>query len=291
MKPPKFEYHNPTTLLQVLDLMHQLGDTARPLAGGQSLVPLMNLRLARPQHLIDLNSVQELRFLRAGNNLLEIGAMTRQRELERSIEILERWPIIAEATSCIGHVQIRNRGTVGGSLAHAFPSAELPLVMVALEASFIVRKENHQRQVASSEFFVNYMTTALEPDELLVAIQVPSLSKHTGWSFQEISLRHGDFALAGVATLLSLNEGLIRDASLILTGRIPIRATEAEEFLRGQKPTESIFQEAARLATVNLEQDSDIHASADYRRRACGVLARRSLQEALARAYPKTKDD
>jgi CO/xanthine dehydrogenase FAD-binding subunit len=290
MKPATFEYYDPTTLYEALDLMSRFGDEARPLAGGQSLVPLMNFRLLRPAHLIDLNGVSELSYLKTENGVLRIGATTRQRALERSADVARRWPLLCEATSFIGHIQIRTRGTVGGSLAHAFPSAELPMAMVTLDASFVLRATNNQRTVGAEEFFLSCMTTVLEPGELLAEIRVPPLPTNTGWSYQEVSRRHGDFALAGAASVLALDaNGHIQHARLTLTGTTPIR-TRAEQLLLGQKPSESLFREVARRATEGIEQDSDIHASAEYRRTVCEALARRALTQSAVRAMELAKE-
>jgi CO/xanthine dehydrogenase FAD-binding subunit len=290
MKPASFAYYDPTTTDEAASLLARFGDQARPLAGGQSLVPLMNFRLLRPAHVIDLNGVIELSYLRVENDELRIGATTRQRELERSPEVANRWPLLRDATAFIGHIQIRNRGTVGGSLAHAFPSAELPIAMVTLGASMVLRAQRLQRTVAAADFFLSYMTTALRPDELLIEVKVPALEANTGWSYQEVSRRHGDFALAGAAALMKLDGGgNINDARLTLTGATPIRAEKAEASLLGQKPSEPLFREAAERATEGLEQDSDIHASAEYRRSACAVLARRALTQAAQRAEELTR--
>jgi CO/xanthine dehydrogenase FAD-binding subunit len=290
MKPAAFEYHDPTTLDEALDLMSRFGAEARPLAGGQSLVPLMNFRLVRPAHLIDLNGVGKLNYLKTENAVLRIGAMTRQRDLERSADV-KHWPLLRDATAFIGHIQIRNRGTVGGSLAHAFPSAELPMAMVTLDASFVLGAKNNQRTVGAEDFFLSYMTTSLEPGELLAEIRVPPLPTNTGWSYQEVSRRHGDFALAGAASVLALDaNGHIHHVRLTLTGTTPIRATRAEQLLLGQKLSESLFREAARRATEGIEQDSDIHASAEYRRNACEALARRALTQSAVRATELAKE-
>lgn len=290
MKPAKFDYHDPHTLNEALSLMTEFGDQARPLAGGQSLVPLMNFRLIRPAHLIDLNGVNELSYLKAENGTLRIGATTRQRELERSADVAKGWLLLRDAAGFIGHIQIRNRGTVGGSLAHAFPSAELPVAMVTLDASFTVRSATTQRTVRAEDFFLSYMTTVLEPGELLTEIDVPALPVNSGCSYQEVNRRHGDFALAGAASILALDgHGVISHARLTLTGVTPIRSRETEEFLLGKKPSEAVFREAAQHATKNLEQDSDIHASAEYRREACAVLAKRALMQAAQRAADQGK--
>jgi CO/xanthine dehydrogenase FAD-binding subunit len=285
MKPASFEYHDPTTLDEALRLMAQFGDDARPLAGGQSLVPLMNFRLLKPAHVIDLNGVNELDFLTAENNQLRIGATVRQRALEKSSDVGARWPLLRDAASFIGHIQIRNRGTVGGSLAHAFPSAELPVAMVTLDASLILCSKTHRRTVGAEDFFLSYMTTVLEAGELLAEVIVPATLPNTGWSFQEVSRRHGDFALAGAAALVSMDaNGTIQQARLTLTGTTPIRAREMEASMLGQKPSSALFRDIAQRATQDLEQDSDIHASADYRRSACAVMAERALTQAAERA-------
>ena len=249
------------------------------------MVPMMNLRLARPSHLIDLNQVRELSYLRVEGGELRIGAMSRQRELERSRAVANGWPLLREATSYIGHVQIRNRGTVGGSLAHAYPSAELPVAMTALEAVFVIRCQMTERTVQAENFFVSPMTTVLEPNDLLVEIRVPSLPPRTGCAFQEISRRYGDFALMGVASLVTLDhEGVIQQARIALSGPKPVRARNAEELLAGEPPEKALFLEAARLATRDLELDTDIHASAEYRREIGRVLARRVLDQAAEQA-------
>ncbi len=290
MKPANFQYYDPTTIEEVVDLLAQFGDQARPLAGGQSLVPLMNFRLLRPAHLIDLNGVRDLSYLRVENGELRIGATTRQCQLERSTDVANGWPLLREATGYIGHMQIRNRGTVGGSLAHAFPSAELPVAMVTLGASLVLSGKTRHRTVSAEDFFLSYMTTVLDPGELLTEIRVPMLPAHTGWSYQEVSRRHGDFALAGSAALVRLDpNGNIDHARLTVTGVTPIRMKRAEEILLGQKPAEALFRDAVRKAMKGLEQDADIHASAEYRRSACEALGERTLREAAERAAKSSK--
>ena len=285
MKPASFTYHDPTTIEDALRLMAEFGDQARPLAGGQSLVPLMNFRLIRPAHLIDLNGIDALRFIEAKGDLLRIGAMTRQRDVERSDVVARFCPLLREATALIGHIQIRNRGTIGGSLAHAFPSAELPVAMVALDASFVLRSTSGRRTVRAGEFFLSYMTTILDPGEILAEIQIPALPANTGCSYQEVSRRHGDFALAGAAAVLTLDaSGKINRVRLTLTGATPIRANTAENALLGEKPSDALFRDAARRATEKLEQDSDLHATAEYRRSASAALTYRALVQAAQRA-------
>jgi carbon-monoxide dehydrogenase medium subunit len=285
LKPASFDYYTPKTLAEALNLLAQFGETAKPLAGGQSLVPMMNMRLARPAQLIDLNNLPELNYLKVENGELRIGAMTRQRSLERSPIIAEGWPLLREATRYVGHVQIRNRGTVGGSLVHAYPAAELPVVMTALEATMMLRSTQGERAVPASSFFVDAMTTSLKTAELLVEIRVPQLPPHTGWSFQEISRRHGDFALMGVAGLLTLRaDGTIERARLVFCGATPQRASIIEPQLAGKRAESALFHDAANLAATDLQPDSDIHASAEYRKQVAKVLARRVLEQAADRA-------
>jgi CO/xanthine dehydrogenase FAD-binding subunit len=272
-------------LAEALNLLAQFGEAAKPLAGGQSLVPMMNLRLARPAQLIDLNDLRELDYLKVENGELRIGAMTRQRSLERSEIVADGWPLLREATRYVGHVQIRNRGTVGGSLAHAYPAAELPVAMTALNATLVLRSEANERTVAIEEFFVDAMTTVLKTTELLVEIRLPPAPPRTGWSFQEISRRHGDFALMGVAGLLTLRgDGAIAQAGLVFCGATPHRAKGIEQHLLGHRPETALFHDAANLAAAELEPESDIHASAAYRKEVAKVLARRALTQAAARA-------
>jgi CO/xanthine dehydrogenase FAD-binding subunit len=209
--------------------------------------------------------------------------MTRQRALERSAIVATGWPLLHEATRHIGHIHNRNRGTVGGSLAHAYPSAELPLVMIALDASFLLRSAQGERIVPASDFFVDAMTTVLQPGELLVEIRVPRPASRTGWAFEEISRRHGDFALVAVAGVVAAtDDGKIDKLRLVFTGAKPYLFSNPEA-LRNQKPSDSLFAEAADSAVLELEPESDIHATAEYRREASRALARRVLKTAAAR--------
>lgn len=288
MKPARFDYYDPTSLDEALRLLAQFGDTAKPLAGGQSLVPMMNMRLARPAQLVDLNRLGELDYLMVDNGQLRIGAMTRQRALERSKIVAESWPLLQEAARYIGHVQIRNRGTVGGSLVHAYPSAELPVVMTALDATLVLRSEKSERLVRAEEFFVDVMTTVLQPDELLVEIRVPRTDQGNGWSFQEISRRHGDFALMGVAAIITPDaSGNVGGARLVFTGATPARSRKAEALLIGKPAHRDLFMEAARVAAAALDPETDIHATAQYRKEVAAVLGCRALEQAAGRAFQK----
>lgn len=287
MKPAPFAYHDPASIAEALEVLAQVGDEGKLLAGGQSLVPLMNFRLARPSALVDLNRIRELGYLHAENGALRIGAMTRQREVERSHAVAQGWPILREATRYIGHEQTRNRGTVGGSLAHADPAAELPGVMAVLDAEVVIRGGQGERVVPADGFVTDYYTTVVEPTELLVEVRVPALPPRTGWAFQEVSPIHGGFAVVGVATLLTLDPaGRIERARLAVIGAAPapVRARGAEASLVGQSPAEALFREAAALASQDLDPSDDVHATAAYRRQVGGVLARRALEQAVRRA-------
>ena len=287
MKPPPFEYHAPGSLPEALELLASLGSEAKVLAGGQSLVPLLNLRLARPAHLVDINNLAELGEIKAVDGGIAVGALVRQRAAERSDLVRERCPLMAEALPLIGHPQIRNRGTVGGSLAHADPASELPAVAAALNADLVIRSVRGERVVKPEEFFVSFLTTSLEPDELLVELRLPAWQPGTGWAFMEISRRHGDFAMVGVASTVRLAaDGSVAEARLAYTGAggAPIRAHEAERKLIGQAPTESVFADAAEAAAAATDPPSDIHATAAYRRHITRVLTRRALAVASGRA-------
>lgn len=287
MKPAPFEYFAPTSIEEALGVLAQHADEAKALAGGQSLVPLMNFRLARPGILVDLNRISELQYIREHDGGLAIGAMTRQRVAERSALIRERCPLLAEALPLVGHPAIRNRGTVGGSIAHADPAAELPAVAVALDAELVVRGPAGERVVRPDEFFLTYLTTTLEPAELLVEVRFPAWPAGAGWAFEELSRRHGDFAIVGVATVLQVDHARrVTDARLAFIGAAPtpVRARAAEEALRGQPANEESFRAAAELVVEALDPSDDVHASAAYRREVAKVLARRALVAALGRA-------
>lgn len=287
MKPPPFEYHAPPSVEEALALLREHGDEAKALAGGQSLVPLLNFRLARPRHLIDLNRIPSLDYIREDDGAVAVGAMTRQRAVERSPLVRERCPLLAEAMPLIGHFQIRNRGTVGGSLAHADPAAELPAVVTALRGTLVARRAGRQRVLPAERFFVAYLTTALEPDELLVEARFPVPPPRSGSAFLEVSRRHGDFALVGVAAVVTLDEGgVLTHAALALTGvgPTPVLAEEAARVLVGDRPTPQAFEAAARKVSEGLRPDADLHASAEYRRHVAGVLARRALARAVEQA-------
>jgi carbon-monoxide dehydrogenase medium subunit len=283
MKPPAFEYASPETLEEALALRAEHAGDSAVLAGGQSLMPLLNLRMAFPGIVIDVGRVGELAGIREWDGGVAIGAMTRQRAAEHSELIAERVPLVSRALPNVGHTAIRNRGTVGGSIAHADPAAELPAVALALDAELVARSSRGERTIAASDFFAGYLTTTLEPHELLVEIRLPGLVAGHGTAFVELARRHGDFALVGVGAAVALeSSGAIADARLVFigVGGAPVRAREAEAALRGQMPTDAAYAEAAELAKNELDPGSDSHASADYRRRVAGVLAQRALRQA-----------
>lgn len=289
MKPAPFGYHRPQSVEEVTGLLAQYGSEAKVLAGGQSLIPAMNFRLARPAVLIDLNGVPELSYIKAANGSgLRIGAMTRQRAVERSPEVAARAPLLHEAMPFIAHPQIRNRGTVGGSLAHADPAAELPAVAVALNARCRVVSRRGTRTIAAGEFYTGLFSTALSPDEVLVEVEVPAPPRRSGWAFTEVARRHGDYALVGIAVHVTLDErGRCAGARMVLlsVGDGPVLAGEAARSLEGQAPSAGVIRQAAELAaTRDVDPPRDIHASAAYRRHLVAVLARRALTLAFERA-------
>lgn len=283
MKPPRFQYHAPQSLDEALALLAELGADAKPLAGGQSLIPMLNMRLARPGHLIDLNRVAELDYLAERDGGLAIGAMTRQRAVERSTLVREGCPLLAQAIRYIGHLPIRTRGTIGGSVAHADPAAELPGVLAALDGRITLRGRSGSRVLGPDAFFLGVLTTAAAPDEFVTEIWIPAVPERTGQVWLEVARRHGDYALVGLGASLTLDQdGVISQARLALigVGPVPVRTPRAEERLRGERPDVSLFREAARLVSAEIQPETDVHATSEYRRRVAAVLAERALAEA-----------
>jgi CO/xanthine dehydrogenase FAD-binding subunit len=287
VKPAPFSYYQPNSTEEALALLSEHGNDGKLLAGGQSLVPLLNFRLARPDHLIDRNRIGSLAGIRRRGGALLIGAMTRQTALERSSLVAGNWPLLTEAVKLVAHAQIRNRGTVGGSVAHADPAAELPVAFSALDARFHVRSSRGARTIAAEDYFVTQLTTAMDPDELLTEIEVPAVPGRTGGAFVEFARRHGDFALGGATALVTIDaSGSCEQARLLLlaAGPTPIRAVEGEEVLRGSRIDEEVARSAAEEATAKLSPTGDIHGSSEYRRQLSGVMARRAILTAAARA-------
>jgi carbon-monoxide dehydrogenase medium subunit len=286
MKLPYVEYEAPTTVAEALDLLAEHQDEASVLAGGQSLIPLLALRLARPSVLIDINRLQELSGVSASDGWVTVGAMTRDYLAQESKKLADTVPLLATALPLIGHDAIRSRGTIGGSLAHADPAAELPAVARALDAEVVLRSQLGERVVPSSDWFEGYLTTARRPDELLVEVRFPAARPGTGVTFLEVARRHGDFAIVGLAASVTLSGGVIADTRLAFAGiaDVPVRAAETEEFLRGERPSATLFQEAARRAIADLEPPADLHGSSEYRKKAAATLVRRGLQAAVDNA-------
>jgi CO/xanthine dehydrogenase FAD-binding subunit len=287
MKPAPFMYAAPSTLAEAITLLATHGDKAKLLAGGQSLVPMMNFRLARPEYVIDLNRVAGLDGITEQDGVLIIGAMTRQRTLERSEVIRQHYALLLEATQLIGHTAIRNRGTVGGSIAHADPAAELPAVLLAYGGSVTAQGPNGVRQIPATDLFLTYFTTTLAADEILTQVRFPRWPQGTGWCFLEESRRHGDFAMVGIAVLLTLDsvQHCTRAAvALIGVGGVPYQVTEAADILVGHVPDAARIAAIAQAASTGVEPESDIHASAAFRRHLSGVLTRRALHKAVERA-------
>ena len=289
MKPARFDLLTPSSIDEVLSLLSKHGPEARLLAGGQSLVPMMNFRLARPSILIDLNQVPDLDYINDSGNSLVIGAMTRERTIENNALIEARAPLLHEATKLIGHLPIRTRGTIGGSLANADPAAEYPAVALALDCQIVAQSVRGQRVIDAADFITAPLTTTLAEDELLTEIIVPKASETSGSAFIELARRHGDFALAGVAARLSLSEDRISEVGLAACGAGPgpVRLRNAEAILAGCNPDEVSLDAVADLAAEDVDPETDIHASAQYRRKLTGVLAKRAVAKAIVRARGK----
>lgn len=287
MKPQAFDYCDPTTVAEVVSLLSEHGARARVLAGGQSLIPLMNARLLRPGVVIDINRVAELDVLTHGAAGLTVGATQRQRALELSEGLAERNPLLAEAVPLVGHFQIRNRGTVCGSLAFANPAGQLPAAAVTLGARLTLARRGGTRVVTARSFFVGRHETCMTPDELLTHVTFPAWGAGDGWAVEQVTRRHNDFALAGAMVLLTPDDGgVVRAARVTVygTGRAPQRARAAEGLLRGAAPTRGLLQDFARAVRGEVEAHEDVRAPADYRRHLAGVLACRALVRAAARA-------
>ncbi|HKQ00450.1 MAG TPA: xanthine dehydrogenase family protein subunit M [Actinomycetes bacterium] len=290
MKPAPFDYAAPASLDEVVATLAEHGDDAKVLAGGQSLVPLLAFRLAAPSVLVDLNGVAGLEHLRLEGDRLVVGALVRQRTIERLPGLRRRCAMLAEGVAQIGHVAIRNRGTVGGSLAHADPAAEWPALALALDGECEVLGPRGRRIVPAEALFVSYLTTSLEPDELITELRLTLPGGKVGSTFVELARRHGDFAIAGVGAMLGLAEdGSVGRSRLVLigVGERAVRAHRAEALLVGEKPSDELLDEAAAAVDEAIAPGSDLHGSAEYRRQVATVLTRRALAVARARANGK----
>jgi carbon-monoxide dehydrogenase medium subunit len=285
VKPPPFQYHDPSDRDEAFQLLANL-ENAKVLAGGQSLMPMLNMRLVFPDHVVDLNRVGDLSFLREAEGKIQIGAMTRQRDLERSELIRARCPLMSEALLQIGHRQTRNRGTIGGSLCHLDPAAELPAVAMALEATVHAQSVRGARVIPMAEFPVFYMTPAIEPDEIVTSIEFEPWPAGHGYAFVEYARRHGDFAMVASAVLVELSsDGAIRRASIVIggAGTGPIRCGEVEAALIGTRGESEVHQRATEVCR-EIDAMEDVHASKAYRRHLAQVLTARALDKAYARA-------
>ncbi|WP_300613189.1 xanthine dehydrogenase family protein subunit M [Trebonia sp.] len=286
MKLPPVDYEAPETVNEAVELLAEHLDEASVLAGGQSLIPLLALRLAHPAVLIDINGVAGLSGVSVTDGWVAVGAMTREYAAEESGIVADAVPLLAAALPLIGHEAIRSRGTIGGSLAHADPAAELPAVARALDVEFVVRSKSGERVIKAADWFEGYLTTSRRPDELLVEVRFPAARPGTGISFQEVARRHGDFAVVALAASLTLSDGAISDARLAFAGisDVPVRATGAEDLLVGERPSGELFDEAARLATEDIDPPADLHGSSDYRKKVATALVRRGLRAAADNA-------
>jgi aerobic carbon-monoxide dehydrogenase medium subunit len=286
MKPAPFDYHAPTTVAETVSMLAQLGDEAKLLAGGQSLVPVLALRLARPEHIVDLNRVDELTRVERVDGKVRIGSMVRHVTAATDPELTREVPLLARAAAQVGHFQIRNRGTVGGSIAHADPAAEYPAVMLALEAELEVANSSGTRTLSAEDFFVSTFMTALEADDLLVAAVVPARRPGDGFAVEEIARRQADFAMAGVACAVHVEDGTVSSARVAVfgLGPTPLRLTTLEDALTGASADAPNLDDAAVQSAASLDPPEDVHASSDYRRRVAGPLAIKAVRRALEEA-------
>jgi carbon-monoxide dehydrogenase medium subunit len=286
VKPAPFDYHAPETVADCLSLLAQHGDEAKILAGGQSLVPMLALRLARPEVLVDVNRVRELAAVRRENGSLVVGATTRHATLEKNPEIAAAAPLLARVAPHIGHFQIRNRGTLGGSLAHADPAAELPAVVRVLDAEIETAGPNGTRRIPAADFFETVFTTSLEPDELVTAVRFPVWGAGSGFAVEEMARRHGDFAIVGALAAVQVQDGRLSKLAIGLTGMgsVPERAEAVERTLTGAAITNLDLTELGVQAVADLEPPGDVHGSATYRTRVGATLVARALTHAIEEA-------
>ena len=286
MKPPRFEYHAAHSVDEAVELLGRYGGDAKVLAGGQSLMPMLNFRLARPAALVDVNRVAALAYVREDDGVVAFGAMTRQRTIEFSPMVAARLPLLREATRWVGHLPIRSRGTIGGSIAHADPSAEYPAVLTALGGEVIVQGPRGRRTVKAADLFEGYLTTSLGPEELLVEVRLPAMPAGAGYAFEEFARRHGDFAIVGIAAMVVRDGARCAVARLATagTGPVPVRLRAAEEILERDGLGDAAVAAAGARAAELVDPDADVHASAEYRRHLTGVLTVRALKRAIAGA-------
>ncbi|WP_033288907.1 FAD binding domain-containing protein [Amycolatopsis jejuensis] len=280
MKSAPFDYVRATDVAHAIQVLADADGDAKVLAGGQSLVPLLAMRLAQPTVLVDLGGIGDLAYIRSDDAAVEIGAMTRTRDAETSPLLAAEVPLLTAALPYVGHVTVRNRGTIGGSAAHADPAAELPSVLRALDAELIAAGPRGRRSIAAADFFLGFLTPALEADELLVAIRIPRQAPGTVVAVEEFARRHGDFAMAAIFTAIRFSDDVVAEARISAAGlgQVPIRAERAENILTGASLTPSTIQAAAAALAEDTAPVGDIHAPADYRRHLAAVLTRRCLE-------------
>ena len=287
MKPPPFDYFAADCIEAAIQALADAGGDGKIIAGGQSLMPMLNFRLLRPSILIDINRIPDLAYVRDDGDEIRIGPLTRHRVLETSELIAKQFPVLHEAMGYVAHLAIRNRGTIGGSLSHADPAAELPMMSLLLDARLEVQSNAGRRTIEARDFFLGALTTALEDGDMLVEVRLPKLQEGTGWAFEEVARRSGDFALASVAVIMSSDGDRVSDLRIGMmgVGETPMRATEAENILTGQRYSEAAVAAAVDAIRAAVEPNTDLHASADYRRHLVGILA----QQALAKAWDRSK--
>jgi len=286
MKPPAFEYVVADSVDAAVAALAAAGGDAKVLAGGQSLVPMLNFRLLRPAILVDINRIPGLAFIEEGEAEIRVGALTRHHQLETSPVIAKHFPVLSDAMTHVAHLAIRNRGTIGGSLSHADPAAELPMLALLLDATLTMASPSGRRTVAAKDFFLGALSADLAPDELVTEIVFPRLPAGSGWGFEEVARRHGDFALAAVAATVTVSDGTIAQARIAMTGvdETPKRAGEAEAMLTGRTLDAALLDDVIDAVRGGVTPNTDLHASSDYRRHLVGVLAGRAVSAAWRRA-------
>jgi CO/xanthine dehydrogenase FAD-binding subunit len=286
MKPPTFKYIAPSTVDEALNVLSSQGDDVKILAGGQSLTPMLNFRLVHPKMLVDINRIKELAFIAESGAGLRIGSLSRHRTIETSDSIKNKCPILAAAAEHVAHVAIRTRGTFGGSLAHADPAAEFPMIALLLDSTINIRGPGGARAVPAKEFFVNLFTTAVMPGEILTDVYIPEFPPGMGWGFQELARRPGDFAIAMAAATVTMRGRKCKEVRISMggVGPTPLRASAAEKLLEGQEPDDKVLEAAGKAASEASDPSNDLHGSAEFRRHVLNVLTQRALREAVALA-------
>jgi CO/xanthine dehydrogenase FAD-binding subunit len=290
MKPPAFDYIAADSIAMAVEALAQVGDDAKIIAGGQSLVPMLNFRMLRPSILVDINRITGLDVIAETSEAIRVGALTRHYQLETSPLIARHLPVLSCAMTHVAHLAIRNRGTIGGSLAHADPAAELPMMALLLDAELRIASAAGERTVAARDFLLGALTVDLAASDIITEIVLPKLPPRTGWGFEEVARRHGDFALAAVAATVTVSGGAIEQARIALTGVGPtaLRAHEAEGLLIGHALEPDLVNRVIEAVRAAIEPETDLHASSDYRRHLAGVLAGRALAAAWRRAHEST---